>query len=65
MSTLVRMRLGLAVCTDGPDAFGYYRLADGLEGRRHARHQAVVSAWRQVFVEAGGEVPLRNVERML
>ena len=65
MSTLVRVRLGLAVCTDGPDAHGYYKLADGLEGRRHARHNTVVAAWRQVFLEAGGEVPVGNVERQL
>ena len=65
MSALVRVRLGLAVCTDGPDAHGYYRLADGLEGRRHARRKTVVEAWRQVLLEAVGEVPLTNVERQL
>ena len=31
----------------------------------HARHTSMVAAWRQVFVEAGGEVPDRNVERLL
>ena len=62
---LVRMRLGLAVCIDGPDAHGYHRLADSYGGRTHARHKAVIAAWRQVFVEAGGEVPDCNVERML
>ena len=61
----MRLRLGLAACLDGPDPFGYGRLADNLGGRTNARHTAVVAAWRQVFVEAGGEVPDRNVERML
>ena len=31
----------------------------------HARHSAVVAAWRQVMVEAGGNIPDRNVERLL
>ena len=31
----------------------------------HARHSLLVAAWRQVFVEAGGSVPDRNVERCL
>jgi hypothetical protein len=65
MSALVRMRLGLAICADGPDAHGYYRLADGVGGRRHARHKVVIAACRQVLVEAGGEIPDRNVERLL
>jgi len=62
---LMRMRLGLAICVDGPDGHGYYRLADGTGGRTHARHKVVIAAWRQVFLEAGGEVPDRNVERLL
>lgn len=62
---LMRMRIGLAICVDGPDPHGYYRLADSYGGRTHARHKAVIAAWRQVFVEAGGEVPDQNVERML
>jgi hypothetical protein len=65
MSALVRMRLGLAICADGPDAHGYYRLADGVGGRRHARHKVVIAACRQVLVEAGGEIPDWNVERLL
>ena len=31
----------------------------------HARHSAVVAGWRQVMVEAGGNIPDRNVERLL
>ena len=62
---LMRMRIGVAICLDGPDAHGYYRLADNVGGRTNARHKAAVAAWRQVFVEAGGEVPDRNVERLL
>lgn len=65
MSALVKMRLGLAICADGPDAHGYYRLADGVGGRRHARHKTVIASWRQVLSEAGGEVPDWNVERLL
>ena len=34
-------------------------------GRVHARHFALVRAWRQVLIEAGGSIPRRNVERML
>ena len=36
-----------------------------VSGRNHARHRALVQAWRQVFLEAGGSVPRRNVERLL
>ena len=61
----IRGRLGLAVTIDGPDPHGHRRLAESLGGRTHARHTTAVAAWRQVFVEAGGEVPDRNVERML
>ena len=61
----MRRRLGLVVCLEGPDAFGHARLASGLGGRTNARHSAVLGAWRQVFVEAGGQVPDCNVERLL
>ena len=61
----VRARLGLAVCVDGPDAHGHRRLADSMGGRTHARHTAMIAAVRQVLVEAGGQVPDRNVERLL
>ena len=65
VAALVRMRLGLAICLDGPDAHGYSRLADSTGGRTHARHSRAITAWRQVFVEAGGEIPDRNQERLL
>ena len=65
ISVLMRMRVGLAINIDGPDAHGYYRLADSTGGRTHARHKTVIAAYRQVFIEAGGEVPDWNVERLL
>ena len=30
-----------------------------------ARRNTLIAAWRQVFQEAGGQVPQRNVERLL
>ena len=62
MSAPVRMRLGLAICVEGNDAHGYRnrRNADGVGGRRHAWHNGVVTAWRQVLVEAGCEIPNMN-----
>ena len=30
-----------------------------------ARHSSLLAAWRQVFLEAGAQVPQRNVERLL
>ena len=61
----VRRRLGVAACFEGPDPHGHCRLATSLGGGLHARHSTLIAAWRQVFVEAGGQVPKRNVERML
>ena len=61
----MRSRLGLASHFAGPDPHGFRRLADNLGGRISARHSWMLAAWRQVFVEAGGQVPQRNVERML
>ena len=61
----MRRRLGLPISIDGPDPHGHRRLAESLGGQTNARHTAIVCAWRQVFTEAGGEVPDRNVERML
>ena len=60
-----RRRLGSAVAIDGPDPHGHRRLVESVGGRTSARHTAMTAAWRQVFVEAGGQVPDRNVERML
>ena len=70
----LRRRLGLCVdcdaghcegCGRGLDAHGFHRTTCTRTGRNHARHRGVVDAWRQVFQEAGGHVPDRNVERLL
>ena len=60
----MRRRLGLAVNFEG-DVHGHQRLTTNLGARMNARHTGLVCAWRQVFSEAGGQVPDRNVERML
>jgi len=76
MLCALRRRLGLAVLADAPvcngrncrhrvDAHGHHRLACNRAGRFHGRHRGLIAAWRQVFVEAGGSVPDRNIERML
>ena len=61
----VRSRLGLTVCLDGPDPHGHRRCADNLGDRMNARHTAMIVAWRQVLLEAGGQIPDRNLERVL
>ena len=61
----VKFRLGLAVSFDGPDPHGFQHLADNRGGRLNARHSGMLAGWRQVLVEAGGQIPDRNVERML
>ena len=70
----LRRRLGLATggarehcegCGRAIDPHGHHRTACGRTGRYYARHKCVVAAWRQVFQEAGGHVPVRNVQRML
>ena len=63
MQCAIRRRLGIASCVDGPDPHGHAKLTN--RNGRNARHITVVSAWRQVFIEAGGFVPDRNVERLL
>ena len=74
MLCALRLRLGLPLphsgtrcegCNAVLDPFGYHRLACNFAGRAHARHFGLVQGWRQVFVEAGGSVPRRNVERLL
>ena len=74
MQTALRLRLGVELpsvagscenCRGKLDGFGYHRLVCTRSGRAHARHRELVHAWRQVFVEAGGQVPRRNVERLL
>ena len=61
----VRRRLGIACVFDGPDPHGHGRLTEAAGGGFHGRHSELVAAWRQVFQEAGGHIPDRNIERML
>ena len=70
----LRLRLGLQVPQDGArceacganlDPLGYHRLTCTRTARLHVRHRGLMQAWRQVFVEAGGSVPRRQVERLL
>ena len=61
----MRRRLGMPVRIEGPDVHGHRRLAESIGGSTNVRHTSMIAAWRQVFVEAGGQVPDRNVERML
>ena len=65
MDFTVRRRLGIAIMVDGADVHGHARLCDNFGARWNARHSGILAAWRQVFMEAGGHVPDRNVERML
>jgi len=74
MMCTMRRRLGLPIeglaercegCRAPLDPYGHHRLACTRTGRLHARHRGLVAAWRQVFAEAGGQVPRRNVERLL
>ena len=39
LQSALRLRLGLATCFDGPDPFGYRRLAENLGGRTNAHHK--------------------------
>ena len=61
----MKFRLGMAVNFDGPDTHGFPHLADNRGGRLNARHSGMLAGWRQVMVEAGGQIPDRNVERLL
>ena len=61
----MRRRLGIAVCFEGDDPHGHANLTDNRGGRLNARHSGMLAAWRQVFLEAGGQVPDRNIERLL
>ena len=71
----MRFRLGLHAprepalrcegCRQTLDPRGYHRITCNRTARLHSRHRGLVSAWRQVFIEAGGAVPRRNVERLL
>ena len=61
----MRRRLGIATSFEGPDTHGHSSLTTNIGGRLNARHTCWNVAWRQVFSEAGGQVPDRNWERML
>ena len=65
LQVAMRRRLGVAICHDGADAHGHSALTTNIGGRLNAKHTALLAAWKQVFVEAGVQVPQRNVERML
>ena len=65
MDFAIRRRLGIAVTIDGVDPHGHARICDNLGARWSARHSGMLAAWRQVFTEAGGQVPDRNMERLL
>ena len=75
MLIAMRFRLGMSVprepalrcegCRQLLDSKGYHRVTCGRTARLHVRHRGLVNAWRQVFLEAGGQVPKRNVERLL
>ena len=61
----MKRRLGIASRFEGADTHGHASLTTNVGGRLNAKHTALLVAWRQVFQEAGGHVPQRNVERML
>ena len=61
----MRRRLGIAISFEGPDPHGHGSLTTNEEARLNARHTSWLVGWRQVMTEAGGNVPDRNVERML
>jgi hypothetical protein len=61
----MRRRLGVAISFEGPDAHGHASLATNVGARMNARHTEYNASWRQVLVEAGGQIPDRNEERML
>ena len=61
----MRRRLGIAVLFDGEDTHGHSCLTTNRGGRLNIRHLGMLMAWRQVFKEAGGQVPDRNIERLL
>ena len=65
MACAVRRRLGIGVICEGGDPHGHAKLTTNNNARLNSRHTWMVSAWRQVFTEAGGLIPDRNVERLL
>ena len=65
MQCAMRRRLGIAAFFEGGDQHGHAAMTHNAQGRLNARHNWLLAAWRQVFIEAGGSVPDRNVERLL
>ena len=61
----IRRRLGIGVICDGGDPHGHAKMTTNDNSRLNTRHTWMVSAWRQVFTEAGALIPDRNVERLL
>jgi hypothetical protein len=61
----MRRWLGIAVSFEGEDVHGHAALTDNRGARLNIRHNLLVAAWRQVLVEAGAQIPDRNVERLL
>ena len=61
----LKRRLGIACCWEGTDPHGHAALVTSRGGGMHGRHAQMITAWRQVFQEAGGQVPERNIERLL
>ena len=52
-------------CRRVVDAYGFHRSTCMQTGLVHSRHKYLVSTWRDVFREAGINIPQRNVERFL
>ena len=61
----MRLRLGLAIAFEDDDAHGHVAMATSFGGGINARHTSLITAWRQVFTEAGALIPDRHVERLL
>jgi hypothetical protein len=47
------------------DIHGHYRSACDRTARLYARHRLLVSGWRQELQEAGRQVPVRKIKRLL
>ena len=58
-------KAGVGSCFWWPRSTWSLSTADNLGARLNARHTVLIAAWRQIFAEAGGQVPDRNIERML
>ena len=60
----MRRWLGIAVGINSDAFHGHMHLSDNSGARLNARRAVTKAAWRQVFVEAGGQVLVWNVERL-